>query len=262
MLRFIFLHLVRNPLFLVTYSICFFLPGFRPKVLFLQEEETAKIIASGKSLIRFGDGEIYLMNYGSIHYQSFSKKLREYFFTMIKSYNSSSPYIIAINEHVMTKTNRELRFHGQLRGWLPMKVYYLLYFPKDIAYGDASLFYYERAFEKYIEPHLLNKHVIIMTRREQIERIKKCNLPYAKISYIVTPSSQSFDNYEDIKKELEEILLHDNDELQPVVLAGFSVAGKVLAYEFSQKGVQVLDIGIGIELMHTGKHLEHMLMPK
>jgi hypothetical protein len=262
MLRFIFLHLVRNPLFLVTYSICFFIPSFKPHASFLSEEDTARAIASGKSLIRFGDGEIYLMNYGSIHYQAFSQKLRRYFFEIIRSYTISSPYILAINEHVMTKSNRALRAHGQLRGWLPMKVYYLLSFPKKVSYSDASLFYYDRAFEKYIEPYLLDKHVIIMTRREQVERLKSCNLPYRNISYVVTPDFQSFDSYEDIKKELEEILAHDESGVTPVVLAGFSVAGKVLAYEFSKKGIQVLDIGVGIELIHTGKHLEHMLMPK
>ena len=168
-IRYIGIHLFRNPKYFFSYGLAYFSPRYQLQVDFYTKEETKKLIEEGKSLIRFGDGEIYMMNFGSIHYQTYHPAIRKTFFDIVRSYTNSGPYIVCINELVMNKSNQELKQEGVFHCWLPMKVYYNLYFPKHIKYVDASLFYYKDSFKEVLEDYLLDKHVIYMTRKDTLQ---------------------------------------------------------------------------------------------
>ena len=83
--------------------------GFKQKVSFYSFEEFKSLIEKGKSFIRLGDGEIYMINFGSIHYQEYDQGLRDSFLKMIENYSNEAQYILEINQLSMEKTNAELR---------------------------------------------------------------------------------------------------------------------------------------------------------
>lgn len=260
-IRYTRIHLFKNPKYFFSYFLAFFSNSFQLCVNFYTQEEVKNLITKGKSLIRFGDGEIYIMNFGSIGYQEYHKDIRRIFFEIVCSYAESTPYVVCINELVMNKSNEELKKEGVFNCWLPMKVYYKLYFPKDIKYVDASIFYYKNSFKNILEEYLLDKHVIYMTRKETLDSLKKnTKIPFTSVSYIETGDKNAYSRYEELNEKLSHAVKEVPEGKTPVVLMACSQAGKILAYEWSKKGVQVLDIGVGIEIMYTEKSLDYMLM--
>lgn len=263
--KFTFFHITHNPLYLIVYSMTYFLPGYRLNISFYKHEEMLKLLESGKSIIRFGDGEIYIMNYGFVHYQKFEKEIRDSFFEMIQHYNTQSPYVLCLNQLPITQTNSELRRRNLLHSLLPIKAYYTLYFPKNIDYFDQMFFYYNDSFPKYVEPFLLDKQVIIATRAATITSIKNNpSFPLRKISYIETPEIDAFSSYSEICKEVDIILNNSPKDKPIVILAAFGPASKVLAYEYSKKHkhVIVIDIGRGVEILYTAKKIDDHIFPE
>lgn len=67
----------RNSGYVITYAMHYFDGRYRKNPNYLSESDLERAIDAGKSLIRLGDGESYIMNYGSIHYQDFDPLLRD-----------------------------------------------------------------------------------------------------------------------------------------------------------------------------------------
>ena len=64
-LKFIQRNLLKNTRFFLMYALHWFDPDYSFTPRFFTADELLEQLDSGKSLIRYGDRETYLMNYGS-----------------------------------------------------------------------------------------------------------------------------------------------------------------------------------------------------
>ncbi|MEN9880966.1 MAG: hypothetical protein RLZZ308_149 [Candidatus Parcubacteria bacterium] len=261
---FVLFHGKRNPQFLLHYSINFLKKDFSFDVLFYSGPSLGREIEKGRSLIRIGDGEICMMNGGDVHYQHFEKEIQQALLNSVWLYTDSSPYVICINEHVMNKTNTYLKKHNQFRCWLPMKTFYDLFFNKQATYGDASIFGYKNEFENNVYPYLKKQGVIIVTKKKTIESLQSnTRVIWKNIGYVYTPEKNAYDEIERIRKEIDELIQEKQREsIKPVVIVSCGPASKMLVYEYTQKGVQAIDVGIGLELIFSERETPYILLPK
>ncbi len=257
-LKFFGRNIFRNLPFLVGYSVLYCRKDVAIKINEYSFEEVSELIRQGKSLIRFGDGEVHIMNFGSIHYENFSNRLRSIFMDIVRGYTSSSPYALGLNAWALEKKNSELRAKGQLYCWLPLKVQYLFTFPKNVKYFDASLFYRKNIFEQYVLPCIQNKHIILISKKGSCDHVKANNF-FESISYVVTPDFHSFTKFDEICKEVDNVLggLSHRDV---VLLVSCGPASKAICYRYAMSGVQSIDVGRGLELVGTDESLEFMLL--
>jgi hypothetical protein len=243
---------------MVLYSYLYVQKDAKIKAKEYSFSEVSDLIKEGKSLIRFGDGEVHIINYGSIHYENYSVKLRNIFLEILTNYKKESPYILGLNTWALEKSNTYLKAENQFYCWLPLKAQYLLTFPKDMSYFDAALFYRRNVFEEYVLPNLKDKHIILISKKDNCEHIKQTNF-FDSISYVVTPDLYLFTKYSEIKKETD-TFIEQNKSKKIVLLVSCGPASKAICFEYANNGVQSIDIGIGLELIGTGKGMEHMLL--
>lgn len=259
--RFFLKHIKHNKAYLFTYLVNFFNPYYVPKISYYELSEIVDLLKARKSLIRFGDGEFYIMNFGSIHYQDFDPKLRDLFFRMAKEYVDESPYVLCLNRIPLEKSNRQLRKDLLFHCWLPGKVMYNLFFNKAVKYIDQVLFYYNETIPTYLESYLLTKHLVLVTNDANISKFKdNKSIPFKNVSFISTPATNAFSSYEDIKLSVRERVIKYGKE-NTIVLAACGPASKPLAYELSHEDVVTIDVGKGIEVAYTEERIDYIIYP-
>lgn len=253
--KFIRSYVRHDPLFVLTYAVVFFYPKliFRPK--FYTTKTLQAELIKGRSLIRLGDGEIHLINGGSIGFQKYELGIANVLKQGITHYSDFSPYIICINERVMDKSNAYLRQVNQLYLWLPTKVYYWLYFNKAATYFDASAFYYKHSFDKILSDYLSTKKLVLVAKEQTVQNFQR-NYPGSAdiIETIITKSENAFDDHEAI---IETLKKYTGDNV--VVLLACGPAGKYLTHQLASQ-LQCLDIGHGLEIAYTDNDLEKLLI--
>jgi len=243
---------LRDPKYFFMYLIQYWNPHYVPAVQFMDTATVANLVRQGKSLIRLGDGEIYLLNHGDIPFEKSTPRLREQYRKAITSYTTDSSYILALNRVPLRTPNRTLREKDLLTCWLPSKVYYELYFNHGAPYTDAAMFYFKETIPEYFEGYLRTKQIVFVSNATICATFKENKkIPFELVSVVVTPETNAFAEYDRIKAEvMTHVEKMGRDKV--VVLAAFGPASKVLAYEFSQIGIQVLDVGQGISTAYTG----------
>lgn len=254
--KFIVRNTLRDPLYLLRYAVAYIQTTYVTPVEFLSIGELTSLIHRGKSLIRMGDGEIYIMNHGSVHYQPYNSLLRQKLLKIIKEYRDSSPYVLGIPKTYIEMTNVELRKKHMLRMWLPFKIMYRYFFPRGMTYFDAHTFY-EQGFETHLKSLIEESHTIIVTNKETISKLKQRGLE-GKITstFIETPSQDAFKEYEAIfEKTIHTLQLHPNAK----ILVSMGPAAKVLVYDLSKKGYAAYDIGRGLEVIYSDESLAHLI---
>jgi len=259
--RYIYIHLFKNPRYFFTYALNFFNPGYVPDISYYERDELVGLLKTGKSIIRIGDGEVYLMNFGTMGYQDYDPKLRDLFFQLTKEYKSSSPYILCFNKIPLEKTNRQLKRDNLFNCWLPMKVYYQLYFDKRAKYGDATMFYFNETFPIYFESYLKTKHLILVTRSENIDKFRgNKSIPFTHVSYIEAPAHNSFSVYDILKNKIRnEVEKYGKED--SIVIMAFGPSCKPMAYELSKEGIVTIDVGKGIEVAYTDERIDQLIYP-
>jgi len=256
MIKFLTLHR-EHPIFLFLYVLFFKRDTFTPKVRFLEPDQFAELLAEGKTFIRFGDGEAYILNGGSIPSQTFDKVLQRKMKQIITQYSSKSPYIVGLSRFV-TLPNSKLRSESLFLIWYPTKILFTLFFPKNVSYGDAHFFYFDSYFKKYLEPILLDKHMIIVTNEVNILTLQKNKtIPFKNIEYVETPDKNAFSQYSNIKQNIMN-LVKNHSKKDVVVAIAAGPTSKILAYELSLEDIMAVDIGTGIEAAYGAKSLEEM----
>jgi hypothetical protein len=255
-------HFFKNTRYLLWYTINYFNGSFINKINYFENEDIVSLLKSGKSLIRIGDGEVFLLNYGDIHYQTYSDNLRSNFLEMIKGYSDISPYVLCVNRLPLSKTNAELKSDGLLNCWLPMKVVFDLYFNKKAKYLDQAIFYYNETIPKYFETYLKQKKIIYVTNKKNINNIKNNNLiPFKNVEFVETPNLNSFDYFEKIYSEINTKITKEEKGGVVVILA-CGPASKVLGFRLSKDGIQAIDVGRGIEVAYTNSRIDQIVYPK
>lgn len=251
----------RHPLFLAHYLYYYWQQGFPVSASFLNEEEMLQSIREGKSLIRIGDGEIGLLTdkgiTGSVFIQRplpiFKNSLKK----MITSYSDDSRYVLAIPKKYISYLNKELRSEGKVRSWLPLKIMYKLLFPKNMKYADAHIFYIPKFFENKVLPIIKNKTVIFVINETKIEKLQQKNIT-DKVYFIKSPASNAGDSYSEIKNKMRETIDLCKSE-NPLLLFSCGPIGKVLLYEFTQKGYQGIDVGEGANVLYEDTKIDYLV---
>lgn len=248
----------KNPAFIIAYGYYFFQSKFTANALFYTYDEFAEKMKEGKSFLRLLDGEIHIMNGGSLGYQNYNERMAKAFKEIVANYNESSPYIIGLAKEYINRTNEDLKKDNMFHVWLPQKVTFKLRFPKKEKYGDGHSFYRDGFFINILEKVLLDRHLLIVTNAKSIEAFKNNKaVPFKKFSFVETPATNSYDMYDkivsDTKKALEEI----SKQEKPVIIFSTGPASKQLVYEFSMKGYQSYDIGRGFEVLYSDESIEY-----
>lgn len=254
--RFLGRNLFRNPRYFFAYAARYLDPDYtvHPKVL--SDDSLITSIESGASLIRLGDGEIYLMNYGSIHYQDYDPELRAGLFQLVREYTDTSPYRIGIPLQ-LSLSNQELRARALLHCWLPLKICFNLYFPKNVRYFDAHLFYRSGMFDKSLSMYLKDKHVVCAGNQKVLDDTlyKHLSKHAAHVSFVISSERNAYGQKEELISKIDLALSEVQGGMPPVILLAVGPASKIIAYEYAKRGIQALDIGHGIETV--GRELDY-----
>ena len=235
-------------LYKLGLSYLFGTPTLSPRQLSDNDIHTA--VAAGKSLIRFGDGEVMLMTGRDIHYQKTSPTLSSQLATIISTYNSESPYILGVPMYALTDSEETLRQKNRLRVWRLFRVFFANRFPQQMGYYCAIYFYYKDNFERNIAPLLQNRNVICIAREPVLSPELRTYFTdrAASAEFIVNTPKEAFSEIDRLRTAINDLLKkYDSHNCTLILAAG--PASKVLAYEYSLRGIQSLDIGHGIEII-------------
>lgn len=77
-------YFARSPLYAILYVIVYKLPGYICKIHQVKDVDLVEKVRKGVSLVRFGDGDIYIAHGGDQSYQKSSKRLREKLFDIFR----------------------------------------------------------------------------------------------------------------------------------------------------------------------------------
>lgn len=251
-------YLLKHPSYVFAYFLFFWQRDFIIKTPLLSDFEITKAVRSGKSFIRFGDGEINILLSIKNHYQDFSPHLQKMLNEIVSNYNSKASYILGVPRFINT-SNHDLKKIGKLQVWLPLKIVFWLHFNKTVSYMDAHNFYYDNYFERVIVSEILDKDIIIVTRRETIDKIKQNKkLPWKNIAYVETPENNALSEYENIKNLINKVLSNYNKS-NVVLLFAMGPVGKYIVYEYANSGVQSIDLGKAVEVMFTDVSISYLI---
>lgn len=248
-----------HPVYIVTYLANYWRAGFALGIDLYSESQVTEEIRRGRSLIRFGDGEINLLLGLRNHYHGYDPKLRRMLKEIVKEYDDKKPYILAVPKF-LNYSNAELRQVGRLNLWMPFKTMFMLLFPKQARYTDAHCFYYTGYFERFVAPAIEGKRVIFVTNEATLAR-QRTNpaFPWKDSIEISTPNEEALAVYETVRAELYKTLSQGrNGEF--VTLISMGPAGKYLAKELAEAGYQAIDLGKAAEVIYTEESIEWMIL--
>ncbi len=236
----------------ITYRLLHINPKPFNQLKTIGTDQISELISNGKSLIRFGDGEVMILLGSGIHFQKFNPRLQQKIKNVVRDYKTNSSYILALPNFALTESNESLGKRGRLRIWRLFKIVFKHLFPKDIGYADAMIFYHKETFEKFVVPSLLNKYALVLSNSdnntpELKAQLNKLNIEY---EYVTTKKINAFDDYDTILKLINDKKSFHNNL---IVLTSMGPGGKALAYDLTKSGIQCIDIGHGIEIIGKTK---------
>lgn len=246
--QFLFQHLVHNPLYLFGYIYSYFKGSFRVNVSFYNNNDLFQELKEGrKSFIRMGDGEIHLMLNGDIGYQKYDPELKKWLLWIVNAYSEDAPFILGLNSVDINKDNAELKKIWRLQVWLPIKVMFHYFFPKNISYADALVFYHQ-ANKSYLKELMQNRRVIVVANEQIISHLHTPDFQVAiTIETIVCPDKDAFSSKNDIIESIyKKVLSYNHDDI--LVLLSCGPASKIIAHELCMDRIQSIDVWVWIEL--------------
>ncbi len=217
-----------------------------PKML--NFEETLDVLCkSNSSLIRFGDGELLLMEGKDIPFQTASPKLSQRLTEILK--NSHSNILTCINYHYFYADL--IDFHDYVkfiyRSYIfPVREKYLALISFDKMYGSAGITSVYCTFQRYkFEAWYAkwctiweNKDITIICGDRVVQNLEYNIFDNAKsLEYIYIPSCNAFDEYDSILERAKQI-----DKNRLILLIAGPTA-KLLAFDLVNQNYRCLDIG-------------------
>jgi len=241
-----------------VYGIGYFAKDFSFNVHFYSALELTEALKAGKSLIRFGDGEINLMLDLRNHYHSFDPTLKKMMNCIVSNYSEQSSYILSVPKFI-NMSNEELKRINRFNVWLPLKTMFLLRFPKNIAYMDAHNFYYDNYFETVIAPIFKEKKVVFITNKDTIQKqVHNQHFLWPNAIMVEAPASDAIKQYDDLTFKIDSVL-KQLDSKETVLFFAFGPVGNYIQYIYAQKGYQSIDVGRAAEIMFTDDSIEHVI---
>jgi hypothetical protein len=224
-----------------------------PKVM--TEQETLGCALSGRSIARFGDGELRLALGGSAVSQQADPKLQQELQSILRD---PGPELVCIpNYHTTVKKNWD--------GYALDK-YVQLYKP-DYLYGSAFISRPDSApwidtpeYWNSVEALWKGKKVILVVGDRRSLRSEEIQ-PEAKYFYTVTgPGKNAYANIDWIERAVVDAWRVSGDPMQYAedrarVLMCLGATATVLAHRLAKRGIQAIDLGhVGMFKRHSGQY--------
>lgn len=218
-----------------------------PNLLKLSTEELCSELSNGKSLIRVGDGESMLLTGRSIHFQTFSAHLRNKLKEIIVSYSESSSYILSVPHFALEEDTESLKSRGRLRIWRLFRILFKKIFPKHVKYADAVVFYHKSTFDIIVDCLSSSSLIFVSNERNLTKDLKKYLFNKSIIhTCIISPDSDAYAHYDELTSEINKALIKNPNS---IIITAAGPAGKIICYDFTNKGTQCIDLGHGIEII-------------
>jgi len=239
-----------DPVVLILYILSFF-TGTKPVTLkALSQADLLLALGAGKSLIRFGDGEVMIATGRSIRFQTYSKELAYGLKHIIADYRNDSPYVVGSLLQELQESDAVLRAKNRLRVWRLLRIFVRLRFNLEPAYFSAVLFYHKNVFKRDIAPLFRDRHIICVTRAGTMNAPfrRYMETQFREASFIVSPDKNAFAVKDRLMSEIDTAIA-EHPSLKPVLVLAAGPASKIITYIYATRGVQALDIGHGIEII-------------
>lgn len=215
------------------------------------------LLNSGKSLIRFGDGDILLTlnhktkGFNPDHYKANQNTvINDYLLRIINEFDEKAPFYIAISSTILLMSDFESISSGLFSLHYPQRYFFLKYLnsKKVPFFIDALIFRPESSTSNEdISKLWNNKNVIII--HSKIEVINSFKLRHTSgITKFVSISSNKAHLY--IDEILDEVngILNNNKNYSWTVLVSAGVAAKPIVYKLALQNIVSYDMGNYFEL--------------
>lgn len=213
------------------------------------EETIEKIEKNRLSIARYGNGELDIINKKSIKFQAYDPELGEKLKNILSSNGEKTLICIPgalVDTDYLTEKAKFFWDENLKTG----RYFWVKYLNRKQVYGDSLLTRPYMDFkDKTKSEKIFAKLKKIWNQRDiLIIEGKESKLGVGNdlfdnsnsIKRILCPSENSYTKYKEIKEYAEKILENQKDTL---VLIALGPTATVLAYELSEEGYQVLDIG-------------------
>ena len=230
----------------LVYELPFMTPPPLPKIK-NYEETVDELIKTDKSIIRFGDGELFLISGRSIGFQAANpllcKRLSEIFNVdderIMIGINYYYWYASLSNFHEYPKFVYRT-FISDIRQMAETMISYdKQYYSAGFTNMYTTFKHYNfSAFFEKIKNIFANKCVTIVCGSHVFNDIKFNIFDCCKsVDYILCPSQNAIDCYDEILKKSKQI------PKENIVIVILGPTGKILAYDLIKSGYRVLDLG-------------------
>lgn len=205
-----------------------------------------KIILENLSAIRFGDGEMTIINGYDIGYQQYNANLKNELVDIAKS--KTKGIIICIPDifHDLSNQNHNAQIFWKCH-LQKYRKYWLLYFCSSTIYGNAfiSRFYIDsnnksdtkRLFDK-VKKIWQDREVIVIEGSETRLGVGNDLLSNCRnIKRIICPSKNAFEKFNFIIESVK------NNNRKKLILIALGPCAKPVAFSLHELGFQAIDIG-------------------
>lgn len=220
----------------------FFSEGFKAKKIWKIEE----LVASNKSVIRWGDGETRLLMGGDINFQRARWKLSIELLKVLLFSRVESNYVLGLPIEYISRTDNELKTSARSRSWIATKYVLSFLVDKNLDLFDAFVFREETNIpNELIEKMWLGKtHIIFVHGNYKYFNDFKNKYVNSKIYFVQVPSCNAFDHVDETLNKiifLQRSECISKDNLRILVSAGPSA--KTLIRMLSSIGMIAYDMG-------------------
>lgn len=215
------------------------------KSIILSSEETVRyILDNKKSLIRYGDGEFYLMDGNSIHYQKYTEELRDVLYDIVMSYiqnTADSKYLLCMPKRYFECTGFHLlRGKVYIRSWVRPRYVFSEKYDLPVNYGDAFLFTKENtAVYERIWNHQQVRKVLFVHNDEKYAN-SFADLYKKEVFFIKIPAADAFERREVILTDIINTVQNNSADM---VLISAGPCAKYLVQRLAAMGIWAIDTG-------------------
>lgn len=222
----------------------------------IRKDPVGSLLESGRSLIRWGDGETQILLGGGISFQRPNRKLRQFLFKILTTSHLSCEFELGLPEFPFLPNDEFLRLE-RFSYWVSSR--YLLPLLLDSTWLSSTDFIDAHAFrskfktsaDSPIDPSPLfnqSDSFALVANAEVISRVA-ARYPLQKVWPVAIPSANAFSSLSRVLEELDALYrvghLRDGG---PVLLSGGPLA-KVIVFLRASRW-QCLDLGHFHEHMH------------
>jgi hypothetical protein len=237
----------------------FFRDGLRYQSL-SSEESLQILLKTGKSLIRFGNGESEILVGLDMATQEYNKQLASCLKKIAENYNPDCNYLLALTNWNLKKSVSQLKTENRFRLWRYMRyVFWKLRMNRiSMPFLETDMFRVGEVGLPITQIEKLWKqkdHILIVHNTEEYFRWFSNRYSDKKVYFVQIPDKNFFSVIDKTKSQIEEIIkINKIEKNDLVILVAAGPGGKVLCYNLCNEGVNYLCYDMGNFFhMHYGE---------